>query len=183
MGRETSSRRGDRLAEISGAIALAVGGGGSAFVAAPLVDLHGLGLTSSGTATVAAAAAGLAGGLIGWFLVRIVPGHPPATFAAFELAPVAPDFVDEEMDPFVAPAEAEEPLLLDDALVETDPDSRVVQLFAVSQAPTAGELQARIDRHLHHRPAASWDGPRAVPDATEALHNALDDLRRSLRSY
>ena len=69
-------------------------------------------------------------------------------------------------------------LLLDDPLPVADPDSRVVQLFAGSRMPTAGQLKARIDRHLA-------DGPRPAhsdtSDASDALSEALAELRRSLR--
>jgi hypothetical protein len=40
--------------------------------------------------------------------------------------------------------------------------------------PTPGELSDRIDRHLEREPAAA-------PDASQALHDALAELRRSLR--
>lgn len=67
-------------------------------------------------------------------------------------------------------------LLLDDILAELQPDDRVVRLFDVNPLPTPGQLQARIDRHL------SSSGSRsAPPDASEALHQALAELRRSLR--
>ncbi len=58
-------------------------------------------------------------------------------------------------------------LLLDDVLVQPEPDSRVVQLF--DPMPTARDLHTRIDRH-----------PRSGPDASQALSDALRELRRSL---
>jgi hypothetical protein len=64
-----------------------------------------------------------------------------------------------------------EELELDDVLAAVEADSRVIQLF--EPADTAGEMQARIDRHLK--------APRQVPDATQELHDALAALRRSLR--
>jgi hypothetical protein len=65
-----------------------------------------------------------------------------------------------------------EELELDDVLPTIEPESRVVQLF--QSTDTAGEMQARIDRHLR--------APRqAPPDATQELHDALAALRRSLR--
>lgn len=73
--------------------------------------------------------------------------------------------------PAQEPPKAEE-LELDDVLAAIEPDSRVVQLFEPNG--TAGEMQARIDRHLN--------SPRqAPPDATQELHDALAALRRSLR--
>jgi heme exporter protein D len=77
-----------------------------------------------------------------------------------------------------APARAaeEEPLLLDDILAELGPDSRVVRLFDPEAMPTPGQLKSRIDRHLE--PGAA---PADIPDAGQALHDALDELRRSIR--
>ena len=65
-----------------------------------------------------------------------------------------------------------EELELDDVLAAIEPESRVVQLFEANDS--AGEMQARIDRHLR-------SSPRQVPDATQELHDALAALRRSLR--
>ena len=65
-------------------------------------------------------------------------------------------------------------LVLDDVLPPADPSSRVVRLFDVSAMPTPGELKAHIDRHL----AASQSAP---PDASQALFEALAQLRSSLR--
>ena len=65
-------------------------------------------------------------------------------------------------------------LLLDDILPPADPGSRVVRLFDVSAMPTPGELKTHIDRHL----AASQSAP---PDASQALFEALAQLRSSLR--
>jgi hypothetical protein len=69
-----------------------------------------------------------------------------------------------------------EALVLDDVLAGIAPDSGVVQLFDPAAMPTPGQLKARIDGHL--------DGGTshfASPDASEALFEALADLRRSLR--
>jgi len=65
-----------------------------------------------------------------------------------------------------------EELVLDDILSAIEPDSRVVRLFQPND--TAGEMQARIDRHL-------GSSRQAPPDATQELHDALAALRRSLR--
>lgn len=81
--------------------------------------------------------------------------------------------------PLGAPAElaAVAELLLDDPLPAAAPDSRVVQLFAGGRMPTAGQLQQRIDRHL-----AGGERPAVVhQDASDALSEALAELRRSLR--
>lgn len=79
-------------------------------------------------------------------------------------------------EPYEALAEIDdEPLLLDDVLTELAPDSRVVKLFDPASMPTPNELRARIDRHLSR-------GPTEQPaDATQALHQALAELRRSIR--
>ena len=67
---------------------------------------------------------------------------------------------------------AEEPLVLDDILAELQPDSRVVRLFDPAAMPTPGQISARIDRHLA--------GDSSPADASQALHDALAELRRSL---
>ena len=70
----------------------------------------------------------------------------------------------------------DEPLVLDDILAEIGPDSRVVRLFDRAAMPTPGELNERVDRHLGK--AADGSSPA---DASAALHQALAELRRSLR--
>lgn len=67
-------------------------------------------------------------------------------------------------------------LLLDDPLPAPAADSRVVQLFAAGRMPTAGQLKQRIDRHL-----AEGERPVVTSDASDALSEALAELRRSLR--
>ena len=69
----------------------------------------------------------------------------------------------------------DEALVLDDILAELGPDSRVVRLFDPAAMPTAGQLKARIDRHLAGEASAA-----SASDASAALHEALADLRRSL---
>ena len=66
-------------------------------------------------------------------------------------------------------------LLLDTEIAHFGPGSRVVRLFEPSAIPTAGELQARINRHL-----TGFTQP-APPDASQELYDALAELRRSLR--
>lgn len=70
-------------------------------------------------------------------------------------------------------AHAEDELVLDDILAALDADSRVVRLFARDEMPTAGQLKDRIDRHL--------GGALPQADASQALNDALSDLRRSLK--
>jgi hypothetical protein len=72
--------------------------------------------------------------------------------------------------------EKAEPLVLDDILAEIGPDSRVVRLFDRKAMPTPGQLKSRIDSHL------SEGEPRSgASDASQALSDALAELRRSLR--
>ena len=66
-------------------------------------------------------------------------------------------------------------LVLDDVLAEIGPESRVVRLFDRKSMPTAGQLKTKIDDHLRSGSAA------AQPDASQALSDALAELRRSLR--
>lgn len=71
---------------------------------------------------------------------------------------------------------ADEPLVLDDILAEIGPDARVVRLFDPAAMPTPGQLRARIDRHLE-----DCDPTAGLVDASQALYDALAELRRSLR--
>lgn len=69
-----------------------------------------------------------------------------------------------------------DPLVLDDVLAAIGPESRVVRLFDRTAMPTPGQLQVRIDDHLGQGSAA------ADPmDASQALSDALAELKRSLR--
>ena len=74
------------------------------------------------------------------------------------------------------PALADDPLVLDDVLAELGPDSRVVRLFDPATMPTPGQLNQRIERHLERGAP-----PTPSADASQALHDALSELRRSLR--
>lgn len=103
------------------------------------------------------------------------PEFALAAFDAVELEPFEPDeLVLTDADRVVA--EAEEPLVLDDILAEIGPDSRVVRLFDRKAMPTPGHLSSRIDDHLGQR-----QSPPPAPDASQALFDALAELRRSLR--
>jgi len=73
-------------------------------------------------------------------------------------------------------ADREGALVLDDILAEFGPDSRVVRLFDRKTMPTPGQLKHRIDNHLEQ-----GDAPAPAPDASQALSDALAELRRSLR--
>jgi hypothetical protein len=70
------------------------------------------------------------------------------------------------------PCDVDDVLVLEDVLTELGDDSRVVRLFDASAMPTPGQLKARIDRHLDQV---------AHPYASAALHDALAELRRSLK--
>jgi hypothetical protein len=83
-----------------------------------------------------------------------------------------------EADRYIQPGQtvaADDELVLDDILAELGPESRVVRLFDPAAVPTAGQLQARIDWHLDEGAP-----PGASPDASQALYDALAELRRSL---
>jgi hypothetical protein len=140
-------------------------------------------------AAPASVAAGIAAFLLAWqFLRRAGRVERSFPLPSFEYLPV--DIVAEEegieleelllTESIAAPAEVqrtEEELLLDDIVESIGPDSRVVRLFDPRTMPTAGELQARIDRHLR-----TGNAPPAPPiDATRELHDAIAALRQSLR--
>lgn len=124
----------------------------------------------------AGAAAGLALALATWrLLTRIEP--LPAALALAEFVPAGIDIADDADELLLTEKVASAPtdeLLLDDILEELGPDARVVRLFA-KPIPTPGELSSTIDRHLGAAPRSD------APDASDALFNALADLRRSLR--
>jgi hypothetical protein len=82
----------------------------------------------------------------------------------------------EETSGESAPRANPEALILDDILAALGPDSRVVRLFDPKSMPTAGELQARIDQHLDGDATSAQ-----TSDASQALHDALAELRRSIR--
>ena len=65
-------------------------------------------------------------------------------------------------------------LVLEDVLARLGENSRVIRLFDPAAMPTPGEMQTRIDRHLE-------DAPERNAEASKALHDALADLRKSLR--
>ena len=163
MGRNAVGHWADRAAELGGASALAIGCGVSAWLLRSFIDVPDFAL---------ALAAVVVGGLLGWLLVHNA-GPSPSTSAlpAFAL----------EAIPLGEPQENGE-LLLDNPILMPIAQSRVVSLFgAAATLPTAGELQRRIDRHLDMTATPRLSGPHLVPDASDALFEALADLRRSLR--
>jgi hypothetical protein len=158
--------------DLSAATALALAGAASA--------------TWLGYSPAVAALAGLAAGLVGWKILSAVQVEPQTFGLAFEPSSLPEaegpaELVLTDADRYEpaahAPvAEADEALVLDDVLARLDDGSRVVRLFDPAAMPTPGQLQSRIDRHL-----ASPGSSGAVPDATRELHDALAELRRTLR--
>ena len=122
------------------------------------------------------AAAAVLASAVGFAVWTVAGGNGPATAAgaapAFLLAYAIlrrlppdertfalPDFVLTEFES--VPEREGDELLLDDKLGSVEPDARVVRLFDPGQAFTRK--------------------PAAAPDASEALSEALAELRRSLR--
>jgi hypothetical protein len=102
---------------------------------------------------------------------------PVPVFDVRDVEPMDANGEGVTMQPQSAQAErAEEALLLDDILAELGPESRVVRLFDPAAMPTPGQLQSRIERHLDRHPSAEQSS-----EATQALHDALAELRRSFR--
>jgi hypothetical protein len=81
----------------------------------------------------------------------------------------------DRLEAAAAPGQ-DEPLVLDDILAEIGPDARVVRLFDRRAMPTPGQLKSRIDSHLGQ---GSSDATKS--DASQALSDALAELKRSLR--
>lgn len=123
------------------------------------------------TATpLAALAAAVAALTMGKLAMRRI-GHLHASSSEGAFAPVAfEDVIDGDE------------LLLDDPLVDVEPDSRVVRLFERQEA-TPGELVAKIADFLGDRsaPAAVETHDHRPVDASAALHAALANIRASLR--
>jgi len=144
-------------------------------VAGRFTDLRGM--------FAAALVSGLLACPVALLLLRLFEGQPkPYSQPYFETVEFEPIALrgDEELvltdEDRLEPATSYDALVLDDALAEMSPDSRVVQLFDRSAMPTPAQLRARIDRHL-----AGGASNETTPDASEALFAALADLRRSLR--
>ena len=139
------------------------------YAAATAVVLHLLN-ASNGYIAVGAAVA-FAGCFYG--LRSIEPDYVQFAMPAFEPRGVEPASLDELLLTDLVQPSTDEALVLDDVLAELGPDSRVVRLFDPAAMPPAWE---HIERHV------SAEGPQAAPsDASQALHDALANLRRSLR--
>ena len=126
---------------------------------------------------IAAAAAG-ACAIGGYLMLRSVITRDP-TFSLAAFAPVDADF-DECDELLLTEADRVDPeaqeLILDDILAKLRAESRVVRLFDPAAMPSPGEFRDRIDRHVNGHPSSS-----SPHDASDALHAALSELRRSLR--
>lgn len=127
--------------------------------------------------SVGLGAAALAAGIAAFRLAGrgasiAIQGFQPAEFESIE----AGELLLEEKDSI---------LELHDRLEEPNPDSRVVRLFE-RHDPTPGELVDRIVDFLSEgRRPDPVDHPMAesnrLPDASAALHDALANIRASLR--
>lgn len=148
--------------------AAAVLGGAVGFAVAKIVSAPG----------AAALAAASAAALLTLGALRRI-GRSARTYRLPQFAPadhcgdVEELLLEHRIEPDPAPAGGE--LLLDDILEQIGPDSRVVRLFASDSLPKAGELKAAIDRQL------AADARSNGADASQALHDALAELRRALR--
>lgn len=158
--------------------------GSAAFASAALAGAvgfaaySGLGASPENLRLAVTAATAVAALLLGWTgLARIGRDVPAFAISSFELGAVQPAPSDLPTQETLELTDlVEQPLELDDVLHEIGPGARVVRLFDPAAMPSPGELRARIDRHLgNERPSA------AAPDASEALIEALTQLRRSLR--
>ena len=120
-------------------------------------------------------------------LGRVGAGAPTFALEHFEASELPPAVEPEEMLLTEVYEPETDELLLDDVFTESDAvlvledvlarlgeNSRVIRLFDPAAMPTPGEMQSRIDRHLDGASAQS-------ADASKALHEALADLRKSLR--
>jgi len=165
----------EAVADISAAIVLAVA------TAAGALRL--------GFSPVSGALAAAVGGIAGWKVLTSV--QPDAAtfdleFGSLPEVEQLDELILNDADRYYPPANCEEeadaaaegghPLVLDDVLARIDEGSRVVRLFDPAAMPTPGQLQSRIDRHL-----ASSASPGTPPDASKELHDALAELRRTLR--
>lgn len=123
--------------------------------------------------------------VMAWLGLRQVRAQAPVFAVPFDYAPyqftsLADELTaddEERADPVEAESAAvAEAMLLVDALPAIDEDSRVVRLFGSRQEESAANLLGRIERHLGR------DRASTPPDASDALRDALSDLRQSLRS-
>lgn len=143
--------------------------GGAPVLLAAAIGWAAYMVSGTALACAGAAAAALA---IGVAAMRRAGGQPAGI--------ALPEFAVESIE-----AGAKDELLLDDPLIEVAPDSRVVSMFE-ADPETPGALVARIADYLgertpQDRAAADGAGRSAAGDAGEALHEALANIRASLR--
>lgn len=105
---------------------------------------------------------------------EVGPMDPAEAWAGDRIDDLSELLLTDRLGPARAPSEEE--FILDDILAEVGPNSRVVRLFDPAAMPNPGELRARIDQH---RCAEASEAQ--TNDAAQALHDALAQLRRSLR--
>ena len=117
-----------------------------------------------------------------FLLPALAPGELPVTesdeLLLTDVYRSSPPIADELLltDVYLPEPPICDELILDDILEKLSPNSRVVRLFDPAAMPTPGHLKARIDRHLNGESPAT-----PLEDASQALHEALAELRRSLR--
>lgn len=146
----------------------------------PLASAVGWASWRLGASPVVAVASAIAVLATGFIVMKLAGSARPVPTHRFAPA----EFVPAEVDELLL-EEKDSILELNDRLDEIPPDSRVVRLFE-RQDPTPGELVDRIvDFLAEGRPSSTAQGPsvdaRPVPDASEALHVALANIRASLR--
>jgi len=127
----------------------------------------------TGYAPLAASAAAAVALVAGIAAMRLFGGTTGPALSPFE--PLVLDICGEA---------GTDELLLDDPL-EIAPDARVVRLFARQEA-TPGELLLRIEDYLNDgqracEPIAAASGDGRPADASATLHEALANIRASLR--
>ena len=117
--------------------------------------------------------------LVSFRLLRAVAEPRKLAVTIFDVRDVGPMELPELLltERYHAPAaNGDDALVLDDILAKLGSESRVVRLFDPAQMPTPGELNGRIERRLARSAPLGPSG-----DATQALHDALAELRRSIR--
>ncbi|HYC95215.1 MAG TPA: hypothetical protein VEB39_05900 [Sphingomicrobium sp.] len=144
----------------------------------PLASAAGWAGSRLGFSSVEAVALGFAVMAAGFGAIRLGGGVHPIALRSFE----PPEF-EVELGELVL-EEKDAVLELTDRLNEVAPDSRVVRLFAREDA-TPGELVDRIAYFLGEgrgpTPPDRVAAEDSRPDARAALHDALANIRASLR--
>lgn len=156
----------------------AIFGSATAFAAATFLALPQFGMTPVAAGTAAFGGIWLAlsrFGSSGRTLALPEFEQPPLELSAVSELLEQADVVAlvEQLGATSAKREIHDELVLEDVLEAIESDSRVVRLFESND--TAGEMQARIERHLHSA------RHQAHANAAQELHEALAALRRSLR--